>query len=170
MINNFQPCLTFTLAQEGGYVDNSSDPGGATNRGITADTYANWLGRAVTPAEVEAMPEVIAGKIYETEYWQPINGNGLPVGVDLVVFDFGVNAGTGTSAKMLQRFLQVRQDGAIGPETLAACAKHLPIDVIRWLGAAQHSYYYSLNMPEFIDGWLARTGRRVARAIEMASQ
>ena len=27
----FAPCLAFTLAQEGGYVDDPHDPGGATN-------------------------------------------------------------------------------------------------------------------------------------------
>ena len=35
MADLFDTCLTFTLAQEGGYVDDPADPGGATNRGIT---------------------------------------------------------------------------------------------------------------------------------------
>ena len=35
-------CLAFTLHQEGGYVDNRADPGGATNMGITLATYREW--------------------------------------------------------------------------------------------------------------------------------
>jgi hypothetical protein len=35
MEDRFESCLAFTLRQEGGYVDDPADPGGATNMGIT---------------------------------------------------------------------------------------------------------------------------------------
>ena len=37
----------------------------------------------------------------------------LPSGVDWVVFDFAVNAGTGRAAKALQQAVEAEQDGSI---------------------------------------------------------
>jgi lysozyme family protein len=41
MADLFDACLAFTLAQEGGYVDDP-DPKGATNLGITLATLQHW--------------------------------------------------------------------------------------------------------------------------------
>jgi len=38
MADRFDACLAFTLREEGGYVDDPADPGGATNMGITLAT------------------------------------------------------------------------------------------------------------------------------------
>ena len=167
--SNFDACLAFTLDAEGGFVDNPDDPGAATNMGITQATYAAWLGRPVTVEEVRALPKVIAGQIYKTNYWNAVSGDVLPTGVDLMVFDFGVNAGTGTSAKRLQGFLNVTQDGVIGPQTLDAVKNYEPALLIKWLGASQQNYYQQLGMPEFLSGWLTRTKERTTRALEMAA-
>lgn len=45
--SRFDICLDEVLRQEGGYVDHPSDPGGATNMGITHKTLARW--RMVSP-------------------------------------------------------------------------------------------------------------------------
>jgi len=42
MEDRFDICVAFTLRQEGGYVDDPADPGGATNMGITLATYREW--------------------------------------------------------------------------------------------------------------------------------
>ena len=42
MPDRFDACLAFTLREEGGYVDDPADPGGATNMGITLATYRQW--------------------------------------------------------------------------------------------------------------------------------
>ena len=42
MANTFDICVTFTPREEGGYVDDPSDPGGATNMGVTLATYRQW--------------------------------------------------------------------------------------------------------------------------------
>ncbi|MDP2782892.1 MAG: glycosyl hydrolase 108 family protein [Devosia sp.] len=45
--SRFDICLDLVLQQEGGYADHPSDPGGATNLGITRKTLARW--RQVSP-------------------------------------------------------------------------------------------------------------------------
>lgn len=167
--SNFPACLVFTLGAEGGFVDNPQDPGGATNMGITKATYEAWVGHPVTVETMKSLPENAVAQIYRKNYWNVVDGDALPAGVDLMVFDFGVNAGTGTSAKRLQGFLNVTQDGVIGPQTLDAVKNYEPALLIKWLGASQQTYYQQLGMPEFLSGWLTRTKERTTRALEMAA-
>ena len=112
---NFNPCLTFVLWAEGGYVDDPLDPGGATNLGITLGVLREWRHTAVTKSDVQNLTREEAGAIYRARYWNAIRGDELPAGVDLMVFDACVNLGPGRSARMLQAAVGVAQDGAIGP-------------------------------------------------------
>ena len=65
----FDACLAEVLKQEGGYVDNPLDPGGATNLGITRKTLAAW--RKISPwwklpkSEVRALGRPEAASIYK---------------------------------------------------------------------------------------------------------
>ena len=43
MQDNFEKSLELILHHEGGFVDHPEDPGGATNKGITLDTYSGYL-------------------------------------------------------------------------------------------------------------------------------
>ena len=63
--------------------------------------------------------------IYRKNYWDRMKCDDLPTGLDLCVFDFGVNAGTGRSAKYLQRMIGTTVDGGIGPNTLRAVANYV---------------------------------------------
>ena len=134
MADLFDTCLAFTLREEGGYVDDPADPGGATNMGITLATYREWSDDpAFGPIRVEDMTERTARAIYRSLYWNPLRADALPIGVDLSVFDMGVNAGIWRSAHLLQRalgFTGEEVDGSIGPETLDAAAKCDPRTLI----------------------------------------
>ena len=46
-----------------------------------------------------------------------VNVTSLPSGVDLCVFDFGVNAGTGRGARFLQKCVGAVADGVVFPST-----------------------------------------------------
>jgi len=98
MDDNFDTCLAFTLKEEGGYSDNPADPGGATNMGITLATYRQWADNpTLGPVQVQDMTERTATAIYRSLYWNPLRADALAAGVDLSVFDMGVNAGMGFS-------------------------------------------------------------------------
>jgi hypothetical protein len=100
----FADCLAFTLQAEGGFVDNPADPGGATNMGVTLATFRQWLDDPRAGAgQLRDMARSTAAAIYRGLYWNPLRADLLPPGVDLMVFDFGVNAGIWRSARLLQR-------------------------------------------------------------------
>jgi hypothetical protein len=88
----------------------------AAERSQTSAPISNpELGRAdnpnLGPVQVQDISERTARAIYRSLYWNPLRADALPVGVDLSVFDMGVNAGIWGSARLLQRVL-----GFIGDE------------------------------------------------------
>jgi lysozyme family protein len=172
MADTFDACLAFTLREEGGYVDNPADPGGATNMGVTLATYREWSDDPdLGSVQVQDMTERTARAIYQSLYWNPLRADALPAGVDLSVFDMGVNAGNWRSARLLQRaigFTGDEVDGCIGPETLGAAAKCDPRSVVDDLAQRQAAFYRSLDdFDTFGAGWLNRTEARRAAAVAM---
>jgi len=166
---NWNTCLAFVLASEGGFVDDPLDPGGATNMGITLDVLSQWRHTAVTKADVQALGKDEAGAIYRANYWNATRCSDLPSGVDLMVFDAAVNLGCGRSAKFLQGAVGAAQDGSIGPATLALVAAAVPLTLITALSAARVAYYQSLStFNHFGAGWTARVQRAVALANQLA--
>lgn len=87
--SNYTACLAKVLKYEGGYANHPSDPGGETNYGITiAVARANGY-----HGDMRSIPMDLVRKIYRKGYWDRVNGDDLPAGLDLCVFDFAVNSG-----------------------------------------------------------------------------
>ena len=165
---NYQKCLDMILHHEGGYVNHPKDPGGETNLGVTKRVYEEWGGtKDMKDLEVEDV-----APIYRKNYWDRIKADELPSGLDLCVFDFGVNAGTGRSAKYLQTLIGTTADGGIGPNTLSKLADYVDEngieDTIKNFQAERQSYYESLSTFEtFGRGWTRRVEETTESALEM---
>jgi len=161
-------CLPIILASEGGFVDDPSDPGGATNLGITLETLSGWLGRPATVAEVRALTPAGVAPIYQADYWNAAHCGDCPAGVDLMVFDEAVNQGIGRAIRTLQAEVGAPADGAFGPGTLAALRAADPSATVNAIAAARDAFYRSLpTFPRFGEGWLARVARTRAAALKM---
>jgi lysozyme family protein len=175
MADRFDICLAFTLRAEGGYVDDPADPGGATNMGITLATYRQWSDDpALGAAQVKDLTLRTARAIYRSLYWNPLRADALPVGVDLSVFDMGVNAGIWRSARLLQQALGFsgdEVDGCVGPETLEAAEKRNPRALVEDLTGRQIAYYRSLSdFSIFGAGWFNRAEARRRAALAMIDE
>ena len=168
---NFAASLSAVLKHEGGYVDHPSDPGGATNLGITRATLATWRGRAVSKAEVKALTKAEAGKIYKAKFWDTVGGDALPAGLDFAVFDYSVNSGPSRSARALQAVVGVRQDGKIGPLTLANVNTKDPKALISAFCKRRMSFLERLKtFRVFGRGWTRRVRETEALALKMAGK
>ena len=106
MNETFKQGLKFVLKWEGGYVNNPNDKGGATNKGITQNTYNSWLksqGKAgkdvrnITDSEVE--------QIYYKNYWLAAGCDKMSKDFALLAFDTAVNMGV----SRVQEFLKAAQ-------------------------------------------------------------
>jgi lysozyme family protein len=170
-MGNFARCLAHTLRHEGGYVDHPSDPGGATNLGITRATLADWRGRAVSKDDVRALTRAEASDIYRRRYWDAVSGDQLPAGVDLAVFDYAVNSGPRRAALALQARLGVARDGVVGPQTIAASRQADAAVLIRAICGERRGFLGRLRIfTVFGRGWLRRIAAVERAAIQMARQ
>lgn len=164
---NLAAAIAMIREHEGGYVDHPSDPGGCTNYGITIATYRQHVDPHGTCADLKRMDPAIAERIYADTYWGAVNGDGLPPGVDLMVFDHGVNAGPTRAAKLLQRLLGVEQDGAIGPITATAAWAKDPLELVQSYADARLDYYRALaTWKKFGRGWESRVRGTEDKAID----
>ena len=168
MLKCYSTCLAFVLAQEGGWSDNPADPGGATTRGITLATFRQHGHPDATADDLHEISDEEVSSIYRAGYWQPVHGDDLPAGLDVCIFDFGVNAGPGTAVRLLQECMGVVVDGQIGPETMAAIKAQDPAKMINRVTLAQDQYYRSLpTYGTFGKGWSARVEKRRQSALAM---
>ena len=169
MNSNFDKCLALVLVHEGGYVNHPKDPGGATNRGVTQavyDAYRKTRARPIQSVKFIADDEVKA--IYRFQYWDRVQGDLLPRGLDYAVFDFAVNSGVGRASKYLQAVLGVAQDGVIGARTLAAIQS--PTNAINALCDRRMAFLRNLRtFLTFGKGWTRRVQDVRAHALEMAA-
>jgi lysozyme family protein len=167
--SRFDACMPFIFKAEGGYSDNPADPGGPTNFGITLATLRAYEGDPnLTADDVKKLTPAVAKEIYRTAYWNRMQCGALPAGLDLEVFDFGVNSGPAESVKTLQRIVGVTQDGSIGPITLAAVGQFNVGDLIARFAQARLAFYQGLNRPEFEQGWATRVAQIQTAAANMS--
>lgn len=167
--SRFDASLEHVLRHEGGWSDHPRDPGGATMRGITLRTFSDWRGREVSKEALRAISAEEVAAIYRARYWDAVQGDRLPPGVDLAVFDFAVNSGPGRAARTLQAALGVTMDGAIGPVTLAALASRDRAALVRDLCARRRAFLRGLGTYDtFGRGWERRVSEIEAAALEAA--
>jgi lysozyme family protein len=170
MKENLIPAMVALMKHEGGFVNHPRDPGGMTNLGVTQRVWEEWVGHPVGEKEMRALTPAIVAPMYKKKYWDKVAGDALPSGVDLAVFDFAVNSGPGRAAKMLQRVLDVKQDGDIGLNTLE---KALSIDSSKLIADdndARLAFLKSLpTWPDFGNGWETRVELVTTEATNMTA-
>jgi lysozyme family protein len=161
--------LNFTLRWEAGFVNHPNDPGGPTNFGITQNVLAGWRGQPISLTDVKNMPRHEAADIYRANYWAAIRGDDLPAGVDLAVWDYGVNSGPTRAIKALQGALGVEADGFIGAATIDAAAKANPDSIARKVCEQRQAFVRRLDTYKtFGKGWESRIAACKALALSMA--
>lgn len=169
---NFKIALRETLNHEGGYTNDAYDSGGKTNYGITIGVARqNGYNGDMKDIDMETVE-----RIYKKCYWTPLKLDKLESQkVANKVFDIGVNMGIGTSAKILQKTINILNknqkkeknitvDGNIGRKSISALNKLLPHEekyVLLILSAYQAKKYIEIcekteTQERFIRGWIKR--------------
>ena len=164
--------IPLILKHEGGYVNHPDDPGGATNKGITISTFRRYIKPNGTIDDLKALTTAQATVVYKRQYWDAVNADLLPAGVDYTVADFAVNSGPGRAAKVLQAVVGAKQDGKIGPATIAATRAMTPKDVIRQVNARRLAFMKSIRggslWKTFGRGWQRRVDEVLAQSLKDA--
>ena len=166
---NFDLINGWTGISEGGFTKNKKDPGNwstgkagkgillGTNHGITGRVLQGWRGKRVSMSDVRNLTKEEANKIYRAQYWDAVNGDQLPSGIDYAVYDYGVNSGPSRAIKSMQKALGVVADGQIGVMTLNALRNCDKPDVIAKICEERWAFMKRLKVwPHFKKGWTRR--------------
>jgi lysozyme family protein len=167
--SSYDAALARLLAHGGGYANHPSDPGGPTKFGITLAVYRRYAKPGAKAADIKAMRLDEAKAIYRRHYWDALRCDELPAGVDYAVFDYGVNSGVGRAAKVLQRVCGVKDDGVLGPLTMAAVARQESKALIHAICDERLRFLRSLKTWRvFGRGWSRRVDEVRTSALAMA--
>ena len=157
---NFDQAFDILLKHEGGFSDHPADPGGKTRFGIT-EAVAREVGYR---GDMRELPLDLAKRIYKDRYWDAVRADELPEAIRYAVFDAAVNSGPRQATRWLQRAAGAKDDGIIGPQTLAAVRAADPERLLRQLLAQRLRVMTDLpTWPTFGRGW----ARRIADLMEM---
>lgn len=115
-MNDFNTWFKRLMEDEGGYVNDSQDPGGETKYGVSKRAYPNLIISDITLEQ--------AADIAKRDYWDKFSYLQDSM-LKCLVADTAYNSGAERAEKLLQEALGVGVDGQIGPQTLAALETQL---------------------------------------------
>lgn len=160
-MSGFYQALPIVLKMEGGYVDDPDDRGGATNYGITQNTYDVWNGsRNQTKRPVREITKDEVEQIYHERYWLEGKCDAIPWPLSAAHFDACVNHGVHRAARMIQEAAGVATDGKLGPISIGAIQGAKPTKLLEDLLWIRLDFYYLISKGsqlKFLRGWLRRT-------------
>jgi len=145
---SFEQAVAMVLKHEGGYSNDTRDPGGETRFGISKRAYPD--------VDILRLTEDEAKAIYRRDYWNTLRPDEIPAPLAICVFDAAVNMGRDKAIRLLQRACGVAQDGVMGGNTIAA-ANRLVDPVVRFSAERIIAYTGIRGFDTFGKGWLRRT-------------
>lgn len=154
---NFDQSFEKLLGHEGGYSNNPADPGGETKFGISRKAYPG--------EDIAGMTLERAKQIYLRDYWGPAGCDAVPEAVKFHLFDMAVNSGVKTAIQTMQRAVQARPDGLLGPLTLQAIqSMPAPRFVARFNGQRLAFMAGLTTWQTFGRGWALRIAENLMEA------
>ena len=169
----FDRCISVILRSEGGFQCDPDDIGNWTREGCLKGTNFGIAARYFPDIDIKNLTVEQAKDIYYKHFWKPMNLEGI--NDDLLVlhvFDMGVNAGKKTSIRMLQRLIEVKQDGLCGPRTTTVAntlvmrqkvieGYGLLTNLCEYFIYERRQYYAALTMrrpvtKKYLKGWYSR--------------
>lgn len=178
-------CTAFAkiLSQEGGYVDDKNDHGGATKFGVSlaylksqnlfnGDINGNG---EIDSSDIKDLTIDDTKAIYKMSFWDP-NNLGQLQGQRLATMVFGlcVNLGSKRAIEILQTSFNIRSnkitlviDGELGPVTLKSINNSFidgPDSLVNTYKSEAIEHYENLvklnpNLAEFLHGWINRVNQ-----------
>jgi lysozyme family protein len=179
---DFNLAVNYVLENEGGFIDSATDPGGATNFGISlrflksAEPESLKRANVFDPITVDTIRHLTvdqAKSLYLTEFWEkmPLLASLEKQHVANYIFDMAVNMGISPGIKIAQRacwdvllnYPYFLDDGVLGNNTIANINKCQDQILISMRG--ERAGYYrkivvlDISRADELKGWFDRTYR-----------
>ena len=178
-VSTFELAIPTILRHEGRFVDNPSDPGGATNFGVSL----RWLRAQGLLEELEQeegdlhqtdvqaiknMTQAEAEGFYRVQWWDKYGYGKVDFqGIGTKIFDTAVNLGPVPAHRIVQQAINsfgrplLVTDGRMGAQTYSAINSSPQGLLLPKMQYFQYAYYNALvyknsKLYPFLNGWLNR--------------
>lgn len=121
----FGAAVGFVIDRLEGGAQLVTDTGGETKYGISRNAHPD--------VDIPNLTRPAAEKLYLDRYWSIVHAGDFPPALGLLVFDTAVNMGSRKAIQLLQRVLNLREDGRVGPKTISAARAFDPQSELRAL-------------------------------------
>lgn len=152
---------------EGGFVNDPADAGGATNRGVTLNTYKNYCKLKKKPVptvnDLRNITEETVIDILRVYYWNPCKADDIR---NQSIANLIVNSvwGSGTGyIKKVQEVAGCKPDGIIGAKTLAAINNANQRDLFTRLWNRRKKFFEDITANS-IAAYEKKIGRKATEA------
>ena len=161
---DYKVLVPFIKRFEGGFVNDPKDRGGATNKGITMNTwriYCNRKGKTASVATLKAVTDAEWNDVFKSMYWDRCKADDInDQSVANMLVDWYWNSGR-WAVKHLQRIINVADDGVIGNKTLTALNSFNAVSLFDRLKQDRLKFVENIarNNPSqkrFLRGWKNR--------------
>ena len=170
-MSSFETTFSRTIGHEGKFQANPKDRGNWTGgkEGVGELKGTKWGLAAMTYPHLDIVNITLeqAKEIYFNDWWLKLKMDCWPNVMKYQMFDAAFNHGTGRANQFLQFAARVKNDGVIGPKTIAAVNMTDPNDlVLRFLAKRLRYFTEVKTWAEFSRGW----SLRVAQCLEYAAE
>lgn len=161
---DFRKYAVLLRSLEGGFVNDPDDKGGATNCGVTLNTFRRYYGMASTVEDLKRMTDIQWSRIMKTGYWDVMKADGIASqDIAEIMVDWCVNSGVSV-IRDIQTVVGVKPDGIVGPKTLAAINSAPQRELHERIRLARRHYYERIvaknpKQSKFLKGWMNRLNK-----------
>ena len=155
--------ISEVILREGAvFTNDPADAGGPTKYGITQTTLSRWLGHEATIDEVKGLTSEDARRVYRFLYVEePRFDDIADAALQALVVDCAVLHGQTLAAGWLQAAAGVKQDGKIGPVSIAAVNASRPLQLFLRICAKRWRYMGMITQErptnlKWLEGWCNR--------------
>ncbi|MBE3139032.1 MAG: secretion activator protein [Thermoplasmata archaeon] len=160
----WEKCYSKTLKFEGGFQkifnDRGNWTGGSIGKGDLKGTKYGISAKSYPHLDIESLTKDDAIEIFRRDYWNKLRLTDIDSNrVAWKAFDIAINCGCGTAAKILQRSVDVVDDGIVGNITLEAVNKSDNTRLLREMVRRQQEHYLNIHDDEndwAFKGWMIR--------------
>ena len=180
MSDRFNKLIPVILKNEGGYVNDPQDPGGATKYGISL-RFLKGTGDLsfdldhdgdIDVDDICNLIQENAEKLYLEKFYIPLRLDELKnEKLALQIMDMAINAGIKAAVKLLQVITGTKVDGVIGPKTIASANTFL--DNIALLYMEKRKWFYleliqdNPQLAKYQTGWINRCNNTYHAACQL---
>jgi lysozyme family protein len=148
------------LKWEGGFANIPGDTGGATNKGVTLATYRRFFGNEKNCKDLKEITQAEWDYIFKKGFWDRWKADEIKnQSIAELVVDWCWTSGV-WGIKLPQRVLGVKDDGVVGPKTLAAINDYEDQEELfnkLWNRRKKHFQDIAKGgKAKFLGGWLNR--------------